>query len=151
MSDTLRAIAICGLVGACAAGLLALPAFLPSAMANEQPLKTLLSAKDELFPKLFDPRTLAKYDVVLDPSVSTDVLSTQTVKKIGFGQVTIVTIIKTPTGTYSSDAVTSPYVQYPGIEVSRKSWARQFEDLGITGWAPAYSGSFVVLLAAGNV
>ena len=54
--------------------------------------------------------------------MSTDVQRTQIVKKIGFGQRTIVAIVTTPSGTYSSDAITSPYVRYPGIDVHGRHW-----------------------------
>ncbi|KRB01463.1 hypothetical protein ASD83_08160 [Devosia sp. Root685] len=47
--------------------------------------------------------------------VSTDPLDTQVVKKIEGGRVSYVTIKRTSTGTYSSDGIESPHVQYPGV------------------------------------
>jgi hypothetical protein len=57
------------------------------------------------------------YSVAYDDSVSTEVLGTQTVRKIGYGKSEMVTITTTPTGTYSSDALFSKHIKYPGIEV----------------------------------
>ncbi|MBU1304981.1 MAG: hypothetical protein KKF33_05615 [Alphaproteobacteria bacterium] len=77
----------------------------------------------------FDTSRLVKYEgrkyvVTADPSVSQEPLSTQTVKKIEGGRVSYVTITTTSTGTYSSDAMFSPNVQYPGIAVEpvRPEW-----------------------------
>lgn len=57
------------------------------------------------------------YLVDYDASVSTDALSTARVKKVEAGKVSYVTITTTATGTYSSDAMFSKHVQYPGIDV----------------------------------
>lgn len=59
------------------------------------------------------------YHVRQDESVSTTVLGHSRVRKIGYGQSSYVDIVTTPTGTYSSDAMYSPHVRYPGIEVER--------------------------------
>ena len=53
-----------------------------------------------------------------DETVSMDVLFTSQIKKIGYGHVKTVNIVRTPTGTYSSDALVSPHVLYPGVKVS---------------------------------
>lgn len=58
-----------------------------------------------------------KYLVDYDESVATDPLSTTRVKKVEGGRVSYVTITTTATGTYSTDAMFSRHVQYPGIEV----------------------------------
>jgi hypothetical protein len=47
--------------------------------------------------------------------VSTDPLETHAIKKIEGGRVSYVSVIRTATGTYSSDGIASPNVQYPGI------------------------------------
>ena len=70
----------------------------------------------------FDPSRLVKYEdrqyiVDYDDSVATDPLSTTRVKKVEAGRVSYVTITTTATGTYSTDAMFSRHVQYPGIEV----------------------------------
>jgi hypothetical protein len=151
MSEFVRTVAITGAIGALTAGLLVAPSWLPRAIAQEQPMKTLLSSTTDFSPNSFDPDTLAKYDITFDDSVSSDVARTQTVKKIGFGAVETVTIVTTDSGTYSSDAITSPYVKYPGIEVSVKPGYRVLEELtdrlGVRGLVPLYGNSFVVLVA----
>lgn len=53
--------------------------------------------------------------VTYDDWVSTDPVSTVTVKKIEGGRLSYVTVTKTATGTYSNDGIASPNVQYPGI------------------------------------
>lgn len=81
----------------------------------------LETVADEM-PAGFDTSKLVKFDdryyeVDYDASVSTDPISTATVKKIEAGRVSYVQIASTATGTYSTDAMTSPHVQYPGIAV----------------------------------
>lgn len=51
--------------------------------------------------------------------ISTEVISTGSVRKIEYGRVTDVNIVTTASGTYSDDALASPHVLYPGIEVTR--------------------------------
>lgn len=57
------------------------------------------------------------YEVNYADWVSLDPLSNATVRKIGYGHVNTINIATTSTGTYSSDALVSPHVQYPGISV----------------------------------
>lgn len=64
------------------------------------------------------------YRVGYEDTVSTDPISVNRVKKIEAGKVSYVTIATTPSGTYSSDAMFSPNVQYPGISVERVGWPR---------------------------
>ena len=120
MSVDKRVVAISAGVAVLVAGLLATPAMFPQAFANE-PQSQLLDTSKDLFPptRAFDPKSLRKYDVDLNEDVvSTEVTHRDVVSKIGFGQRTIVSIITTPSGTYSSDALVSPYVRYPGIDVT---------------------------------
>ena len=67
----------------------------------------------------FDPSKLLILDedngVQYEDWVSTDPLDTQVIKKIEGGRVSYVTIKRTATGTYSSDGIDSPHVQYPGV------------------------------------
>lgn len=58
------------------------------------------------------------YEVSFDASISDQVTSTGTVRKIGFGKETLVTIVTTPSGTYSTDGFASPHVLYPGVSVA---------------------------------
>lgn len=58
-----------------------------------------------------------EYEISTAAWVSLDPVSSQTVRKITFGRVTDVSVVTTSTGTYSSDGMVSPYVQYPGVTV----------------------------------
>lgn len=67
----------------------------------------------------FDPSNLVRFaedqGVSYEDWVSTEALSTHQIKKIEGGRVSYVTITNTSTGTYSSDGIDSPHVQYPGV------------------------------------
>lgn len=60
-----------------------------------------------------------KYEITVDDSISLDVLTSHKIRKIGYGKETMVNVVRTTSGTYSSDALTSPNILYPGIEVNR--------------------------------
>lgn len=86
----------------------------------------VLSALPQPVAQGFDTSRLVKFDgrqfeIAYDASVSTDVLTSTTVKKIEAGRVSYVSIGTTATGTYSSDALTSKHVKYPGISVQEVS------------------------------
>jgi hypothetical protein len=71
----------------------------------------------------FDSSKLVKfegsdYQIQAEDWVSQEPISSQRIKKIEAGRVSYVTIATTATGTYSSDAMFSKNVQYPGIDVS---------------------------------
>jgi len=77
---------------------------------------------DEEQPQGFDPANLVRfeerdYDVRYEDWVATTPLSGASVKKIEFGRISQVDIAITETGTYSSEAMFSPHIQYPGISV----------------------------------
>ena len=77
---------------------------------------------DEFAPTGVDAASLVKYEdreyvVDYDDWAATDPLSTVRVKKVEAGKVSYVTITTTATGTYSTDAMFSNHVQYPGISV----------------------------------
>jgi hypothetical protein len=97
------------------------------AFAEPAPVKeTVLDLVPDNSPQGFDTSRLVKFDdkhyaITYDASVSTDVLSATTIKKIEAGRVSYVSIGTTSTGTYSSDALTSKHIQYPGIAV-REVW-----------------------------
>lgn len=57
------------------------------------------------------------YDVQFDPSLSQTALSNYSVRKVGFGNVSTVRIVTTPSGTYSTDGFASNHVLYPGVSV----------------------------------
>lgn len=109
----LASIAAGGLVGLSLAGAFAIPSILPPAMAQEEPARTLLKSADEIFPEPM--AEFFKPEWTVEDYVSTEVISRQTVRKIGYGRTEFVDIVTTASGTYSSDAVNSPYVLYPGI------------------------------------
>lgn len=98
-----------------------LGAFCATALAAIGPGYVLDAFADEM-PAGFNTDNLVKfggreYDVSYADWISTDPLSTTTVKKIEGGVVSYVDITTTATGVYSTDGLTSPHVQYPGIEV----------------------------------
>lgn len=145
MQDIARMTAIGGLV----AGVLAVVAIMPDAMraVADEPRAMVSNAIEQLFPPPFDARVFRKYAIHFDETVSTDVSARHSVTKIGFGQVTQVSIVTTPTGTYSSDGLVSPHVRYPGIEVAP---SRRHRDSSFRFWrasvrAGAGGSSFVFI------
>jgi hypothetical protein len=67
----------------------------------------------------FDPDNLVRFGnaqgVTYEDWVSTDPIETHQIKKIEGGNVSYVTVVRTATGTYSTDGFASPHVQYPGV------------------------------------
>ncbi|WP_127144706.1 hypothetical protein [Pelagibacterium montanilacus] len=59
------------------------------------------------------------YEITHEDWVSLEPESASVVTKIGFGRARTVNVAVTPTGTYSSDAMVSRHVLYPGISVER--------------------------------
>jgi hypothetical protein len=128
---------------------LASPSFLPRAVAEEQPAKTLLSTGNDLFPRVIDPSTLTKWDFVAEPGVSTEALHVSQVRKIAYGETSFVNVVQTATGVYSSDALTDPHVQYPGIHAKRRNSPFAFLLLDGGSWiagTPFGAGSFVTIV-----
>jgi len=81
---------------------------------------------DELAAPGFDRSKLVTFDDTLfsvstDPSVSTQAIKTEYVRKIEFGRTSIVKVTTTSSGTYSTDGLYSPHVRYPGIRVEQVS------------------------------
>jgi hypothetical protein len=154
MAFPIRTVFLSGGLAAIIAGALVAPSLFPAAFAAE-PQKHLLDAASEFFPKPFDPSTLRKFDISVDDSVSTKVQRSDTVQKIGFGKRTIVSIVTTPSGTYSSDAIASPYVRYPGIDVSldehcdcsppHSTFGVATSPYGTRIWSYVNSGSFTFI------
>ena len=78
---------------------------------------------DELAPAPFDASQLVKFEdrdyrIENEDWVSTEATATAVVKKIEAGVVSYATITTTATGTYSTDALFSRHVQYPGVTVT---------------------------------
>lgn len=93
-----------------------------TALAATGPGLVLPAFADEM-PAGFDTDRLVKFDgrdYEIDHAdwVSTDPISSATVKKIEGGRVSYVSITTTATGTYSTDSLTSKHVLYPGIDVT---------------------------------
>lgn len=150
MRVEVRTVAISSALALAIAGGLASPVLFPQAFANEPPPQVVRTIKD-LFPPPFDPSKLRKFDIEFSDKVSTEPVRTQYVRKIAFGRPTTVTIVTTSSGTYSSDAITSPHVLYPGIDVSRKYGGRdglRFKVASSTtphgtfSWSVITNGSF---------
>ena len=122
MEKYFRPLSMVVAVGAIAGAIVFAVSNLPPAIADEQPMKTLMSTGKELFPSAIDVRHLyfAKaYSVQTEPGVSLAPISTQTIRKIGYGKTKFVTITTTSSGVYSNDAMLSPHVRYPGIHVEK--------------------------------
>lgn len=152
MAFPIRTVFLSGGLAAIVAGGLAAPSLFPAAFAAE-PQKHVLDTAGEIFSKPFDLDRLKKFDITTDDSVSTTVQRTATVQKIGFGKRTMVSIVTTPSGTYSSDAIVSPNVRYPGIDVtpnalcdcshSRIRFGVATSDYGTWTWSYVSRGSFI--------
>lgn len=89
-------------------------------------LLSMAALADEAPAQPIDFSNLVKIDdlsleVSYDDSVSTEVISYSQVRKIGFGNESTVNVVKTLSGTYSSDSMASPHVLYPGVKVRAKS------------------------------
>ncbi len=113
--DATRAIILGGAAGLAGLVMLALPDYLPPAVASDEPIRTLLSSPSELWPPAFNPDTLMKWDYYVQPGVSIEPIRESTVRKIGYGKTTMVHVMETESGVYSTDALASPHVEYPGI------------------------------------
>ena len=111
------------------------------------------SFADEFMQQGFDASQLVHFEdrdyaVESEDWVSSDPLSTVKVKKIEGGVVSYVTITTTSTGTYSTDAMFSRHVQYPGITIEEQDeWAPAnrvslWSDGGWTSFTGSRGGSF---------
>ena len=146
MSELLRLVAAGTAIGTVAA--LVLPAMLPSAQAVEEPLQLLSSTVEEILLPPVDVADLVKRDVAIEPQIATEVLRSTRIKKIGFGRVEYVDIVETASGTYSTDAVESAHVRYPGIHSRGGTDAIALTAWSTDGWEllrPVAAGSFVLL------
>lgn len=72
-----------------------------------------------------------QYRVQAAPNIAMVPLETSSVKKIGYGRVSEVRIVTTATGTYSTDALASAHLLYPGIDV-KPAGASNSGGLGLT-------------------
>ena len=107
---------------------------------------------ERVVPPGFDPANLVRFEgrnylVENKEWIATEALSTARVKKVEAGKVSYVTITTTASGTYSTDAMFSNHVQYPGISVEPAEEGRNFFRYWTNGRWSAFStgtaGSFV--------
>lgn len=142
-----RTAAISAVIASAVAGAMLSPALFPQAFANE-PQHQLVRRATDLFPPPFDPSKLRKFDIELASTVSTEPLRTQYVKKIAGGRPSVVSIVTTSSGTYSSDGIVSPHVLYPGIDVTTKGGGPHVHvsfsnsRFGSFTWMSVNAGSF---------
>ncbi|HEY0853921.1 MAG TPA: hypothetical protein VGD86_03755 [Devosia sp.] len=145
MQNKWKYMALGALIGTAVSVTLAWPGLIPKAIADEQPLKLLTSSKPELIDMFDGNAEFFKPKWTVEDTVSTEVLSTQTVRKIEAGRTSFVTIATTSTGVYSSDGLSSGHVRYPGIHAEQQQGAMLAILSGGT-WAfitPVNAGSFL--------
>lgn len=116
---------------------LALPNYLPAAIASEEPMRTLLKTPNQLWPPAFDPDELIKWDYYVQPGVSVEPIRESSVRKIGYGKTTMVSVMETESGIYSTDALASPHIEYPGIIKERKAAAPELRYWDGRHWVVA--------------
>ena len=131
-----------------------LGAICATAIAAIGPGMVLDALADEFAPVGIDAASLVKYEdreyvVDYDASIATDPLSTVRVKKVEAGKVSYVTITTTASGTYSTDAMFSRHVQYPGISVEpaepTRNYFRYWSNGRWFGFRTGTAGSFSYL------
>ena len=95
----------------------------------------------------------ALFDVQTDDSVSLKANSVAHIRKIEFGRASTVDIVTTSSGIYSTDAMFSPHIRYPGIDVHRLTGpARPITSVAFwsdrSGWviAPLVNAHSMLLL-----
>ena len=121
-----------------------------TALAFTGPGMVVESFADEMLDRVvapgFDTSNLVrfegkKYLLESEDWVATEPLATARVKKVEAGRVSYVTITTTDTGTYSSDAMFSRHVQYPGISVEELPRHRSFNRFSY--WSGGHWYGFV--------
>jgi hypothetical protein len=97
-------------------------------------------------------RFSAGADEEIESWVSTTPIQSWTVKKIEAGRVSQVKIVRTSTGTYSSDGLASRHVQYPGIKTPKPLNEFSFSSWNDGHWSEvrAYSGNSYVTVSTVN-
>lgn len=93
------------------------------------------------------------FNITADPSVSMEAISSASVRKVGFGHESQVSVVTTSTGVYSTDGLASAHVLYPGITATPANSANTLAErigrvfmLGGGTWVSADlagAGSFV--------
>lgn len=142
---------------------IALGALSATAMAAIGPGWVSKAFADEFARPAIDPSRLVRYEntaylVDYDASVSAEPLSSTRVKKIEAGKVSYVDITTTASGVYSTDAMFSGHVQYPGISVERAPYPHNrggnrfsyWSDSGWTSFSTTPGNSYFYLVTAGT-
>ena len=149
MDNTRTIIATGAFFGLLALGL-ALPSILPSAVADEEPVRSVIKIAEATRTPPVDVSKLVNWDFEVEPGISTEPLRESTVRKIAYGRTSFVKVVETTSGVYSTDALSDPHIRYPGIHVRSK--ASQFAGIALWsghGWelaAPFSAGSFVTVI-----
>jgi hypothetical protein len=116
-----------------------------AAVAENQPFRVGRAVSTDLL-KLDD----GYFAVETEPGVSLEPQSRSVVRKIGYGETRFVSVSTTASGTYSTDALQSPYVRYPGIIVDRlHPRAMPFGD-SLYGWSRLTGWTKLPLVAANS-
>lgn len=157
-----KSLGLGALVGVAAASVLTLPAWLP-AVASEDVAPAVINATVGTPTSRYDPDSLIKfedrtYSVTYDESVNQEPIRQLRIKKVEYGRVSFVDIAETPSGTYSTEAMFSPHVRYPGVSVARvrdeQTVVQLFSWSNLTGWTQMRlgdAGSFHFLNRAGGL
>ncbi len=144
-----RVLGIAG--GVAAIGALALvggligPALVQAAVASEPTIaRSIAPVLPSPGTALDDTRLLKRngdyFAVDAEPGYSLDATSAVTIKKIGYGETSFVTVVTTPSGTYSTDGLASTHIRYPGIHSAQLAvypfmgYGSIFAWSKLTGW-----------------
>ena len=96
------------------------------------------------------------YSVTYEDSVSRTATSQTTVRKIAYGKSSLVNIITTTSGVYSSDALTNPHIRYPGVHVEKLPYGAGEDGDGASSpsrvayWADTVGWVVVPVITAGS-
>ena len=89
------------------------------------------------------------YAVSHGADVSTTPISTNVVRKVGYGRTDFVTVTTTSTGVYSTDGLASPNVRYPGV-YSEKMRVALLPSGDAVGWSRLSGWTEIPLLPTGG-
>lgn len=123
MQNKWKYTALGGMIGLGVSLVLVSPGIMASVSADENPLNILTENAAQLLDRVDGNAEFFKPNWTVEDTVSTKLLSTQTVRKIEAGKTSFVTVATTATGVYSSDALTSPNIRYPGIHAEQQQGA----------------------------
>ena len=143
-----RIIAGIGATGGLVGLLLAAPSVLLPTLAQEEPVRAVAEIVEQIIAPPLDTDSLLKWDMVVEPGISTTPLRESVVRKIAFGRTEFVRVVETDSGVYSSDALDNPHIRYPGIHANRADRTGSLAYWSGAGWqkiAAFGAGSFVTI------